>query len=386
MSGRRTVVGTLSVICVLGVLALPSLALADTPSITFVAPPGSLTYPPAGQTVAGFDSAPAIRTTDTMPVIGIEANGGAQLQCYALDDVQITATCGPALPGCQAQLCASFQPTSPLSSDESTFYGRYHFLPVQLLDADGDALASESVDIDVSPTAPTVSIDNHGGVLNVDSQTLQKRTDFYYSVSDNGYQGLARDTVDCSDSPVGAAPVWWPCNGSADSAPDGELGTTLTGFRAVHRPLLVQVRITDDFGRSSIASAQYDPVPCTARVSRPASLARLAASGVRVRLRCDATYVASMALFTYALNGHRYVKPKAAPAAYKPLVKRTVRSSRSSFTVNAHLRLKGSAARFVRRQRSAGFVLIVGPPKDVISAMGNFPSYRIAYPTFTVRH
>ncbi|MGH2858884.1 MAG: hypothetical protein ACRDMJ_15525, partial [Solirubrobacteraceae bacterium] len=69
----------------------------------------------------------------------------------------------------------------------------------------------------------------------------------------------------------------------------------------------------------------------------------------------------------------------------KPLATLTVRSTHSSFTVNVHLRLKGNAARFVRRQRSAGFVLMVGPPADASTTRENFPSYRIAYSTFTVR-
>ena len=79
------------------VLGLMSPGVASAASdITFVAPAGALAYPdqtPEGP--VGYTEAPdAFRTTQVQPVIGIEADAGAQLQCHA-NSVFVTQPCGP---------------------------------------------------------------------------------------------------------------------------------------------------------------------------------------------------------------------------------------------------------------------------------------------------
>ena len=98
-------------------LILPAGAAA-APAITFVAPAGAHAYPdqtpegPLGYT----EAADAFRTTQVQPVIGIEADAGAQLQCHA-DSVFATQPCGPPLPGCSSAVCASYRPSAPLTPD-----------------------------------------------------------------------------------------------------------------------------------------------------------------------------------------------------------------------------------------------------------------------------
>src|SRR5438874_13202656 len=68
--------------------AMPAGALGAT--IAFVAPPGARVYPDASSVgPAGYTEAPtAVRTTDSRPLIGIQADGGTQLQCH-FDNVQV---------------------------------------------------------------------------------------------------------------------------------------------------------------------------------------------------------------------------------------------------------------------------------------------------------
>jgi hypothetical protein len=101
-----------------GLLAL-SLALpvsASAAGITFVAPPGARSYPDQSEGPAGYTEAPlAFRTTDTRPMITIQADGGTQLQCH-FDDVFVTQACGGPGAGCAA-VCGSFQPSARLGAD-----------------------------------------------------------------------------------------------------------------------------------------------------------------------------------------------------------------------------------------------------------------------------
>lgn len=107
----------------------------------------------------------AFRTTDTRPTIGIQADGGAQLQCH-FDDVFVTGPCGGPGPGC-ATICGSFQPAAPLGPDSSQFT-RAHFLAVDLVDADGNPLASVWLNLDVDTTPPVTQLNRAAGVLQVD--------------------------------------------------------------------------------------------------------------------------------------------------------------------------------------------------------------------------
>lgn len=129
----------------LGCLLALSIALpanASAAGITFTAPSGARTYPDQSEGPAGYTEALAFRTTDTRPTIGIQADGsdgGVQLQCH-FDSVFVTQTCGGPGPGCAA-ICGSFQPADPLGPDSDQF-SRGHFLAVDLVDSDGNDVAS----------------------------------------------------------------------------------------------------------------------------------------------------------------------------------------------------------------------------------------------------
>src|SRR5690242_7654339 len=152
------------VVWVIAVALAVAPAAACAATITFVAPPGARAYAdPNGFGPAGYTEAPtALRTTDTRPTIGIVADAGAQLLCH-YDDVHATQPCGAPAPGCAA-LCGSFQPAAPAGPDSNEFT-RSHFLAVDLMDADGNVLASTWLNIDVDTTAPVTEVDSEHGVL-----------------------------------------------------------------------------------------------------------------------------------------------------------------------------------------------------------------------------
>ncbi len=170
-------------------LALPGSALA-VPQITFVAPPGALVYPDQSTIgPAGYAEAPtAFRTTETDPTVGIQANGGTELQCH-FDNVFVTQACGGPAPGCSTAVCGSYQPTTPLGPDSSQ-ESRSHFLAVDLLDADGNTLASLWLNLDVDTTPPVSQVDSQGGVLTADTNSPGPlRPTFTYRVDDSNSVG-----------------------------------------------------------------------------------------------------------------------------------------------------------------------------------------------------
>ena len=161
---------------------------------------GARSYPDQSEGPAGYTEAPvAFRTTDTRPTIAIQADGGTQLQCH-FDDVFVTQTCGGPGPGC-ASVCGSFQPAAPLGPDSDQF-SRSHFLAVDLMDADGNAVASMWVNLDVDTTPPLTRLESAAGVLSNDaSSATPLRPKFGVQVTDSNSVGTQIDTVACAWGP-----------------------------------------------------------------------------------------------------------------------------------------------------------------------------------------
>lgn len=185
--------------------------------ITFIAPPGAQTDSDQSEGPAGYTEGPvAFRATDTRPTIGIQADGGTALQCH-FDDVFMTQARGGPEPGCAA-VCGSFQPAAPLGADSDEFT-RSHFLAVDLVDANGDPVASVWVNVDVDTTPPVTQLETAGGAL---------------TTPDNGSFTPAR-------------------------------------LPARHRLYRLQVRATDDFGARRRPPASMTPVLGEYRASSPTS-------------------------------------------------------------------------------------------------------------------
>ena len=338
-------------------LILPGAARAAS-AITFVAPAGAHAYPdqtPEGP--VGYTEAPdAFRTTQVQPVIGIEANAGAQLECHP-DSVFVTQPCGPALPGCNAAVCASYRPPSPLSPDSTSEPGGF-FLAVDLLDSSGDTLDSQWLNLDVDTTAPTTRLDS----IDIPSRFSNPfRPAFTFEVSDsNMVGGSTVDHADCSWTPAGRAPVWAAC-----PLRFGDGSFTPSRLPDRHQLYVLDVRGTDDFGRSTVASGEYDPVPCVIAIRRPAKLSGLLVSGIRMRVSCDTLRRAEVGVYAYALNGRRYASPRGAVSELPQLGRLSLRSATAGFTVRRLLRLSGGARRAFRKARSLSVVFAAGAPDNI---------------------
>jgi hypothetical protein len=190
--------------------SLPEQATADL-AVTFVAPSGAHVYADqAANGPVGFTEAPtAIRTTDPQPVIGIEADGGSQLQCH-FDSVFVTQPCGAPEPGCNAALCASYKPASPLTPDSSPMFSG-HFLAVDVLDADGNPVTSVWLNLDVDTAAPVTHLDSVRGVVFVSDPIAPLRPAFAFSVRDGNDVRGNIDRIECSWQPAGTPPAWYVC-------------------------------------------------------------------------------------------------------------------------------------------------------------------------------
>ena len=343
-----------------GLLALALIVpagAAAAPAVTFVAPAGAHAYPdqtpegPLGYT----EAADAFRTTQVEPVIGIEADAGAQLQCHA-DSVFATQPCGPGLPGCTAAVCASYRPSAPLTPDSTSGPGGF-FLAVDLLNSSGDTLDSQWLKVDVDTTAPTTVLDSIGRFSN------PFRPTFTFEVSDsNTVGGNSVDHAECSWTPAGGSPAWAACPLRFG---DGSFRPPPLAHR--HHLYVVDIRGTDDFGRSTVASGEYDPVPCALAIRRPANLSGLLSSGIRMRVSCDTLRQAEVGVYAYALNGRRYASPRGAVSELPQLGRLSLRSPTPAFTVHRLLRLSGRARRAFRKARSLSVVLAAGAP-DTINA------------------
>jgi hypothetical protein len=371
---RRSVIAAATLITACAV----STSAASAAGITFIAPPGSRSYPDQGLSPAGYTEAPtALRTTDPRPSIGIEADTAGQLQCH-FDSVFVTQACGGPTPGCPAAACGSFQPSSPLDPDSSVF-SRTHFLAVDLVDTDGTSMASVWLNIDVDTTPPVTKVDSTGGVLTEKNDTLTPlRPTFTYTVSDGNSVGSNVDTAACSWAPSSKPPAFRPCGLSSGS------GSFSPGRLArVHRLYRLAIRGTDDFGRSTTASGVYDPIPCVLSIRRPGSIASLLSSGVQTHLRCDTIRHVSVALYAFMVNGNRSTSPRGAVSDNPILGEYKVSSRSGKFSLARRLRLVGAARSALRQTHSIGIVLAAGD-QDKISA--GIADDSLSYQAVTLHH
>ncbi|HEY6522535.1 MAG TPA: hypothetical protein VIY10_02130 [Solirubrobacteraceae bacterium] len=363
----------------LGALLAVSLALpasASAAGITFVAPAGARSYPDQSEGPAGYAEAPvAFRTTDTRPTIAIQADGGTQLQCH-FDNVFVTQTCGGPGPGC-ASVCGSFQPAAPLGPDSDQF-SRSHFLAVDLMDADGNAVASMWVNLDVDTTPPLTRLESAAGVLSNDaSSATPLRPKFGVQVTDSNSVGTQIDTVACAWGPATSNPAFAPCGGATGSA-----SFSPGRLPARHRLYRLQVRGTDDFGRASMATGVYDPIPCALTVSRPSRVASLLASGVATRVACDSAKHVAVAVYAFMVNGDRTSSPRGAVGDHPILGEYRLSRTTSTFTASRRLRLSGAARGALRHVRSVGLVVAAGDPDKVEAGIADDS---LSYRFFTLR-
>jgi hypothetical protein len=357
--------------------ALP--AGASAAAITFIAPSGARPYADQSLSPAGYTEALAFRTTDTRPVITIQATGAAsdQLQCH-FDNVFVTQTCGGPGPGC-ASICGSFQPATPLGPDSEEF-SRSHFLAVDLVDADGNSVDSEWVNIDIDTTPPVTQLDTAGGVLSNDDTGGGSvlRPKFGFQVTDSNSVGTNIDTAACAWGPATTSPAFAPCGGA-----DASGSFTPIRLPARHRVYRLQVRGTDDFGRSTTASGVYDPVPCALSISHPAGIGRLLSSGIPTRVSCDTTRHVAVAVFAFMVNGRRSTSPRGA-AADNPILGEYRASGRTStFTASRHLHLSSAARQALRGAHSVGLVVAAGAPDAIESGLADDS---VSYQSFVLRH
>jgi hypothetical protein len=355
-------------------VALP--ATASAAGITFSAPSGAHTYPDQSEGPAGYTEALAFRTTDTRPVIAIAADGGTQLQCH-FDDVFVTQTCGGPAPGCAA-ICGSFQPPAPLGPDSDEF-SRAHFLAVDLVDADGNTLASEWVNIDVDTTPPVIKLASTGGLLingTAGGNTTEPlRPNFDFDVTDSNSVGTDVDTVACAWGPATSSSPFGPCGGKTGS------GSFDPRVPARHRLYRLQVRATDDFGRSTTASGVYDPIPCTLSIKRPGRIASLLSSGIPTHLNCETTRHVAVAIYAFMVDGDKSATPRGAVSDNPILGEYRLSSKTSTFKASRRLRLSRAARTALRQARSIGLVVAAGDPDKIESG---FADDSLSYQAFTL--
>lgn len=355
-----------------------STSAASAAGITFIAPPGGRSYADQSVGPAGYSEAPtALRTIDTRPSIGIRADAAGQLQCH-FDNVFVTQSCGGPTSSCPAAACGSFQPSSPLGPDSEQF-SRSHFLAVDLVDADGNSMASVWLNIDIDTTAPVTQIDSARGVLAEQNDTLTPlRPTFTYHVSDSNSVGGNIDTAACSWAPAAKPPTFRPCGLSSAS------GSFSPGRLArVHRLYRLVVRGTDDFGRSTTVRGVYDPIPCVLSIRRPASIARLVSSGVQTHLHCEAIGRVSVALFAFMIDGRQSDSPRGAVSDNPVLGEYRVARRVGAFSLTRRLRLSGGANSALRRARSIGIVIAAGDQDKITAGIADDS---MSYQVLTLRH
>jgi hypothetical protein len=308
--------------------------------------------------------------------VGTWLLGGVELQCH-FDNVFVTQSCGGPAPGCPTVVCGSFQPSAPLGPDSDEF-SRSHFLAVDLMDADGSSIASAWVNIDVDTTAPLTQLDSAGGVLTNDAAgTAPLRPRFTFHVTDSNSVGSDVDTATCAWGPAATTPAFGPCAGSAAS---GSFGPGRLPAR--HRLYRLQVRGTDDFGRSSTVSGVYDAVPCALAIQGPTRIARLLSSGISTRLSCDTTRHAAVAVYAFMVNGNRSTSPRGAVSDNPILGEYRVSNRTSTFTTSRHLHLSGAARTALRHARSIGLVVAAGDPDKIEAGIADDG---LSYQAFTLR-
>jgi hypothetical protein len=232
------------------------------------------------------------------------------------------------------------------------------------------------VDIDVDTTPPVTQLDSAGGVLNLATSAEVLAPSFGFHVTDSNSLGTNVDTVTCAWGPAATSPAFRPCGGSdgSDSFSPGRLP-------ARHRVYRLQLRGTDDFGRTTTASGVYDPIPCALTVRRPARISALLSSGIATHVNCDTTRHAAVAVFAFMVNGDRSASPRGAVAENPILGIYRISGATNTFTASRRLRLSGAARSALRHARSVGLVVAAGAPDKVSTG---FADDSLSYQSFVL--
>ena len=213
-------------------------------------------------------------------------------------------------------------------------------------------------ELDVDTTAPHTVLDTIEGPSRFSNPF---RPTFTFEVSDdNTVGGRAVDHADCSWTPAGQSQAWAAC-----PLKFGEGSFRPPPLAHGHHLYDFAVRGTDDFGRSTVASGEYDPVPCALSIRRPRTLSGLLSAGVRMRVSCDTLHSAEVGVYAYALNGRRYATPRRAVAELPMLGRVSLRSATPRFTVQRPMRLSAQARHAFRKARSLSVVFAAGEPDDL---------------------
>lgn len=270
-----TLVRALPVLSLTGVaLALPSTASADCTdnptapgcaAVTIVSPPMGGT-PQGGSPRYVFGQV----TADPQPTFGVEVNAwqaGDTLECGIGTEADLGA-CGPPLPGCAAQVCASYRPPAPLSG---TGEQSVHDFLAEVRDAGGFYAGSAEFDFAVDVTPPDTVIDDGPGESPWHPSFGVRWQD------DSAYES---DILQCSLVPLGLAPRWQSC-------PEEDRGTWSRAIAHRRADYQFRARAIDLLGRPdpSPATVDFNPVPCQIR-ARSVSIAKLVRSGLPVALEC----------------------------------------------------------------------------------------------------
>jgi hypothetical protein len=142
------------------------------------------------------------------------------------------------------------------------------------------------------------------------------------------------------------------------------------------------VRGTDDFGRSTTASAVYDPIPCVLTVHRPRSLGSFLSSGIQTRLSCDTTRHVTVAAYAFMVNGNRSTSPRGAVANNPILGEYKVNSRTNAFSLGKRLKLVRDARSALRQAHSLGLVLAAGDHDKILAGIADDS---LSYQSFTLR-
>jgi hypothetical protein len=339
MRPRRVTLRLFTALCGALVVLPATPALGDV-TVTFRTPAG------AHVLARGF-SPYEFRTTDPQPTIGIEASEGSQLLCTLQDFSDMTSTtapCGPPLPGCTAPLCGSFRAATPLAGKPA---GEYD-LQVKVVDSGGNQLgnpADQGFSVDLTP--PTVT-------LNPPIAAKPLRPAFSFDVQDDSTTDAhIEDTVSCSFGRLGAPVVWNTC---------ASLTSAAYPVPARHIDYRFGVRGMDDFGRTTYAYREYDPVPCALSVRPPRRLSTVAATGVPLRVRCSYVSSVDVGLWPMAVNGHVYSRTPARTVKIRPLLGATrLHGHGRHWSRSYALRMYPQFAAQARRFRSTRFLVTACP-------------------------
>lgn len=232
------------------------------------------------------------------------------------------------------------------------------------------------MDIDIDTTPPVTQLDSAGGVLNLATNGEVLVPSFDFHVTDSNSLGTNVDTANCAWGPAATSPAFHPCRGSDVS------GSFKPGrLPARHRIYRLQIRGTDDFGRTTTASGVYDPIPCALSVRRPARISALLSSGIATHVNCDTTKHAAVAVFAFMVNGDRSATPRGAVAENPILGIYRVSGATTTFTASRRLRLFGAARSALRHAHSLGLVFAAGAPDKVSTG---FADDSLSYQSFVL--